>query len=295
MSRIEDFKSRMNDLKQYKNTTGKGYWDWKAQQFVVGGEVKDNNSLNKFNNEDIKSYQFGGEDTTTYTDNRTDNSIMEQNPIDDETRRMLLERSRQSKKFIDTYKNNAADKYKDSLKNEEIKREVNLVMDAMNRQLDTKELSKSVQKAQQKQELEKIEKVYPYKLMLNSLATLGELGSAAYMLGKGAKALGIINNFGTDAGQIAANTIGALSDGYQLITADNNRDKIENAIELPADVAGIIGGTNWLRRTRLFGRYGNQIDDVLDWMGYTAAGYDGIVKPIWEFFDFLNTKDKVEQ
>lgn len=39
MSRIEDFKSRMNNLKQYKNTTGKGYWDWKAQQFAVGGEV----------------------------------------------------------------------------------------------------------------------------------------------------------------------------------------------------------------------------------------------------------------
>ncbi|MGM9533285.1 hypothetical protein [Intestinibacter sp.] len=50
--------------------------------------------------------------------------------------------------------------------------------------------------------------------MLNSLATLGELGSAAYMLGKGAKALGFINNFGTDTGQIVANTIGTFSDGY---------------------------------------------------------------------------------
>lgn len=45
MSRLEDFKNRMNNLKQYKSATGKGYWDWKAQQFAEGGKVKDNNSL----------------------------------------------------------------------------------------------------------------------------------------------------------------------------------------------------------------------------------------------------------
>lgn len=42
MSRIEDFKSRMNNLKQYKNTTGKGYWDWKqyskVNSYALGGD-----------------------------------------------------------------------------------------------------------------------------------------------------------------------------------------------------------------------------------------------------------------
>lgn len=34
MSRREEFKSRMKELKQYKDTTGKGYWEWKKQPKV---------------------------------------------------------------------------------------------------------------------------------------------------------------------------------------------------------------------------------------------------------------------
>lgn len=34
MSRREEFKSRMKELKQYKDTTGKGYWEWKEQPKV---------------------------------------------------------------------------------------------------------------------------------------------------------------------------------------------------------------------------------------------------------------------
>lgn len=262
MSRLEDFKSRMQEIKQYKSDTGKGYWDWKVQSLATGGEVEDTPEL----------------DT----------------PTDENTKQILLERSRQSKPPRYTEEQLQQIRYKDSLRNAEINREVDLVMGALSRQLDTKKLGKSLQKASQEQELQRIEEARPYKLMLNSLATLGELGSAAYMLGKGAKALGLVKNFGTDTGQIAANTIGALSDGYQLITADNNKDKLENAIELPADVAGIIGGTNWFRRTKLFRRTGDYIDNVLDWAGYTAAGYDGIIKPIQGIFNFFNDKYKIE-
>lgn len=34
MSRREEFKARMKELKQYKDTTGKGYWEWKKQPKV---------------------------------------------------------------------------------------------------------------------------------------------------------------------------------------------------------------------------------------------------------------------
>lgn len=255
MSRLEDFKSRMQEIKQYKSNTGKGYWDWKAQSLATGGEV------------DVE-------------------------PEGDVDVRKILERSRYGQPLREEQIQQR--RYKDSLRNAKINREVDLVMGALSRQLDTKKLGKSLQKASQEQELQRIEEARPYKLMLNSLATLGELGSAAYMLGKGAKALGLINNFGTDTGQIVANTIGAFSDGYQLITADNNKDKLENAIELPADMAGIIGGTNWFRRTKLFRRTGDYIDNVLDWAGYTAAGYDGVIKPIQGIFNFFNDKYKTE-
>ena len=264
MLRIEDFKSRMQEIKQYKSNTGKGYWDWKAQSLADGGE-----------------------DTTELDI-----------PVDDETRKKLIERNNATSfKRGNLYTDEQLEqiRYKDSLRNEEINRQVDLVMSAMQDLVDTKSLSKSIQTAQKEQERENIEKLYPYKLMLNSLATLGELGSAGYMLGKGAKTLGLISKFGSDTGQIAANTIGAISDGYQLMTTNNNKEKLENAIELPADVAGIIGGTNWFRGTKLFGAYGNKIDNILDWAGYTAAGYDGIIKPIQGIFNFFNDKYKIEQ
>lgn len=146
--------------------------------------------------------------------------------------------------------------------------------------------------AQIKQEEEFKEKTYPYKLMGKSIATAGELLSSAYMLGKGVRALGFLPNnrilngiYQSDKGQIIANTLGTVSDTYQLLTANNNTEKIENSIELPADIAGIVGGTNWFRNTPLFGRYGNKIDNVLDLAGYTAAGYDLIYKPVKHIFE----------
>lgn len=144
------------------------------------------------------------------------------------------------------------------------------------------------------------EAIYPYKLMANSLATAAELGSAYYMLGKGAKALNLLPNnriinrlYQSDKGQVIASSLGTAADTYQLLTADTTRDVIENSIELPADVAGIVGGTNWFRNTPLFGRYGKKIDKTLDFIGYTIAGYDGIVKPInwmWNNFNTSNTE-----
>lgn len=102
----------------------------------------------------------------------------------------------------------------------------------------------------------------------------------------------IINSiYQSDTGQIVANTMGTVADAYQLFTADNTRDKIENSIELPADVAGVVGGTNWTRNTPLFRRYGNKIDNALDFMGYAAAGYDALFKPVNWLLDNINKEE----
>lgn len=144
---------------------------------------------------------------------------------------------------------------------------------------------------------EKKEEWYPYKLWLESAATAAELISGAYTLGRLAHASNIGRNnrilnklYGWDKGQMLANSLGATADGYQLLTSDNLWDTTENSLELTGGIAGIIGGTNWFRRTPLFGRYGNKIDDILDYTGYTAAGYDIFGKPI-----ISTTKDVVER
>lgn len=170
---------------------------------------------------------------------------------------------------------------------EYISNQLNIVQNSLNRNADSfKDLGKGYKKAQDTQETNTKDKWNTYKKGINAATTAAELLSATYMLGKGAKALNLLPNnriingiYQSDKGQVIANSLGTVADAYQLFNADTTKDKIENSIELPADVGGIIGGTNAVRNSRFFGRYGNSIDNVLDFMGYGAAGYDAIVKP----------------
>lgn len=140
--------------------------------------------------------------------------------------------------------------------------------------------------------------IYNYKLMANSLATAAELGSGMWMLGKGANAVNLLpQRFGrlynSDVAQVTANTIGTAADAYQLFTADTSKEILENSIELPADVAGVIGGTNIVRNTPWFGRYGNTFDNVLDALGYGAATYDVLIKPGTQLIQHLSNDEDV--
>lgn len=173
-----------------------------------------------------------------------------------------------------------------------IEQEVKFFQDSMDNIVQSQQnhiqgFQEGYKEAIRNEEQKRRDALYPYKLMANSLATTAELGSSAYMLGKGAKALNWLPNnrivngiYQSDTGQVIASSLGTAADAYQLITADNTRDKIENSLELPADVAGIVGGTNWFRNTPFFGRYGTKVDNTLDFLGYTAAGYDAIFKPV---------------
>lgn len=167
------------------------------------------------------------------------------------------------------------------------KRELDLIQSSLNNRDSTfSNVGEGYKKASNTQESEAKEKWNTYKKGIEAVATAAELVSATYMLGKGAKALNLLPNnsvingiYQSDKGQVIANSLGTVADAYQLFNADTTKDKIENSIELPADVGGIIGGTNAVRNSRFFGRYGNSIDNVLDFMGYGAAGYDAVVKP----------------
>lgn len=57
MSRREEFKTRMKEFKQYKDTTGKGYWEWKQYSKEL---LQQNNAHNDV--QEIPSYEKGGSD-----------------------------------------------------------------------------------------------------------------------------------------------------------------------------------------------------------------------------------------
>lgn len=173
-------------------------------------------------------------------------------------------------------------------------REVEIVMNALKSQANTfNNLGNNYRKAQNRQEESSKEEWKKYKKGVEATATAAELLSSMYMLGKGAKALNWLPNnnvingiYQSDKGQVIANTLGTIADSYQLLNADN-KDIIENSIELPADVAGIVGGTNWFRNSTLFNRYGTTIDNTLDALSYGAAAYDGVIKPFeWIYNQF---------
>lgn len=204
-------------------------------------------------------------------------------------------------KEMERRKNRGEDARKKQQKRKSYAEEAHKIMGILNsfaeRDLQLKNsIQKSIRDAINEQQEQQREKHYNNKLFLNSLATAAELGSAAWMLGKGAKALGILPNrvassglYSSDTPQIVSGIAGTLADSYQAATATTPKDIIENSIELPFDMAGIIGGTNVFRNTPFFGRYGNAIDNVLDGAGYIAAGYDGIIKPTsWILSQFNN-------
>lgn len=136
-----------------------------------------------------------------------------------------------------------------------------------------------------------------YKKILEATATAGELLSAYYILGNGLKVLNKLPNnrfidrlYNYDKGPAIASSVSTLADAYQLATANTTRDYVENAVELPLDVGGIIGGSDWFRNTPLFGKYGKKIDMILDAGSYGASIYDGILKPEWALYNSLTDK-----
>lgn len=163
-----------------------------------------------------------------------------------------------------------------------------------------------VKEAAEDQRQQKVEKAREMKRALEATLTAAELATATYGVARGLSHLqrwrllnhpnpnlsagqnlnnylkwdNIVNNM--DRGQVAMSGIGAAVDGVQLLGSDNSFDTYENTIEGGMGLAGVIGGTNILRGMPFLGKFGlsgNKLDDIFDWAGYSAAGWD-IVKNI---------------
>lgn len=170
-------------------------------------------------------------------------------------------------------------------------------------------LGPSYKEAQKIEEEERLKNWRDYKLGVDATMRAAELASAGYGVIRGAghlfpslSSLSTSRYFvprvigkaftNVDYPQLLMNTVGGVADGYQLVTADNTFDKIDNGAESVFDTAGIVGATNVVRSTPFFGKYRNAIDTTLDAMGYTAAGWDLFKVTPWgeKVTNYLKTK-----
>lgn len=148
--------------------------------------------------------------------------------------------------------------------------------------------------AQENQIEEVKDKYYPIKLGADAVATAAELYGAGYTLMSGAKRLGLLNNAmsgfvsDSDRAQMIGSLLGTGADMYQLMTADDNYDVVSNTLGTLGGAAGFIGGTNLLRNSAIYGRYGDKIDKALDFVGYTTAGSDLISYPVRAVYDRMH-------
>lgn len=143
--------------------------------------------------------------------------------------------------------------------------------------------------------------IYPYKLMINSLATVADKMSAAHGILKGANMSGYLLNptlkalAESSSAQRAASILGFGADLTQFVTSDNPSDRNDNAFQTAGDIMNYIGGTDILRRTNIFGRYGNQLDALMDASGAGMSVYDGVIQPVVSGVNsIIDTVDKKE-
>jgi hypothetical protein len=175
---------------------------------------------------------------------------------------------------------------------DKVTKEVEFFQNALNSfALNPDSLSKGIKIASQKQVQEKQERWKEDKENIDKFMNALETATALYGIGRGATKLlnleGSSNKYlswigkNIDLPQGIMNSVGAVADGYQLLAGTTPWDRVENGVELTGDIAGIIGATNWLRRTPLFGRYSKAIDTALDVTGYSAAGWDLFKNTPW--------------
>lgn len=189
-----------------------------------------------------------------------------------------------------------------------LNRAINTVVGAMEQQAEeTPFTGEEVREAAEKQREEKLDKWRDIKLGLDATAEGIELLAAGYGALHGLGRLGrwLLNNKFRSSLSTSAlnriNTLGGLSDTvlpysssagsiadlYQFGTADNTFDRVDNGLESAFGVSGFIGSTDFFRKSPIYGKYGNVIDNVLDGTGYIGNTWD-LIKSLPSINDNLD-------
>lgn len=127
----------------------------------------------------------------------------------------------------------------------------------------------SVKKGSEEGEIKRKERFYPYKLMADTLLTIGDIATASpgflrLIERSGARLYPLLNNIAhSNSVQKISGASGIGIDSSQMALSPDD-DNFWNILGVAGAAAELIGGMDILRNTNVMGRIGNRLDDILD-------------------------------
>lgn len=127
----------------------------------------------------------------------------------------------------------------------------------------------SVKKGSEEGEIKRKERFYPYKLMVDTLLTIGDIATASpgflrLIERSGARLYPLLNNIAhSNSVQKISGVSGIGVDSSQMALSPDD-DNFWNILGVAGAAAELIGGMDILRNTNVMGRIGNRLDDILD-------------------------------
>ena len=127
----------------------------------------------------------------------------------------------------------------------------------------------SVKKGSEEGEIKRKERFYPYKLMADTLLTIGDIATASpgflrLIERSGARLYPLLNNIAhSNSVQKISGVSGIGVDSSQMALSPDD-DNFWNILGMAGAAAELIGGMDILRNTNVMGRIGNRLDDILD-------------------------------
>lgn len=127
----------------------------------------------------------------------------------------------------------------------------------------------SVKKGVEESEIKRKERFYPYKLMADTLLTIGDIATASpgflrLIERSGARLYPLLNNIAhSNSVQKISGVSGIGVDSSQMALSPDD-DNFWNILGVAGAAAELIGGMDILRNTNVMGRIGNRLDDILD-------------------------------
>lgn len=238
MDRIA-FKQRMQNLKSYReNNPGKGYWDWKVQQFLDGGETDDNREELLTRQEESKR-RLAAEKNKTRSTELTESEKRAQRDIDLVMNAMRDQADRMSGKEF-------SNKISESLKNVEQERIEDFNETKYNYSLLLKSLGVAASAANIGTSTNALYRSYQFNNSLRNLKGYNDYLSAAQSLNKANKINNLTNliNTSIDVGQ-AVNDPTDVGNAAQIVGNAVNSIPT-NSIPLKAITTLINTGTDVL-------------------------------------------------
>lgn len=128
---------------------------------------------------------------------------------------------------------------------------------------------KSVKEQSVEEEKNRKERFYPYKLMADSLLTIGDIATASpgflrLIERSGARLYPLLNNIAHSNSIQKISGLSGIGVDSSQIALDPDDDNLWNILGVAGAAAELIGGMDILRNTSVMGRIGNRLDDILD-------------------------------